>query len=237
MASTTKEIRKTIPIRNAKVTRSYLSHELAYGNGQKEKARLFTVRLTYDQTMEIRKTCANLMKEQGVAVQKDTHLLSFRPAKTYANRDTKELTPVLGTDGKPMFDLTLKVKGFTDRSGADVSASEAVKRVEFYNGDNTRTSLENEQGGEISGYTVDVNISAKMYSSPKKDGSGEVEYGVTAYVNQIRITNRPVRGFMEFEGVDDLSHGFVENADEDIAPAEEISDDVPELDLPFAIED
>lgn len=228
-------------IRGVKVTRSYLSHELTYSNGSKEQARILTVRMNQDQAMRLRKECVELMKANKLPTPEGTHLLSFKNAKTYLDRDAKTLTNVIGPDGKPMYDLTIKIKHYTNKFGQEVSAAERVGQIQIYNTDNTPVRLEDEAGQELSGYTIDLNVTLAIYSSPKKDGSGGTENGVTCYLNQIRIDSRPVRGFMEFDGLDDMSHGFSDDPDgipfpdeDDIPPTGE---SVPELDLPFEIRD
>lgn len=230
-------LRSGLKIRNVKVVRSYLMHDKVYGDGAKDPARMLVVRLDHGQASRIVKECKNLLTVNNITVEKDMHILSIKPARTYADRATKELTDVIGPDGKKMYDLTFKVKAAPDAQGHMVSAEDRVKRIGIYNTDNSQVDITQEPGGELVGDTVHINGVIQIYKSPK-DG----KYGITSYLNQIMILNRPVRGFrfdeddeaQGFTASNSFGDGFDDSIESDTASAD---GDVPNLDLPFPIDD
>lgn len=235
----TNTMRSGLKIRNVKVVRSYLMHDKVYGDGAKDPARMIVVRLDHGQAVRIIKECKALLATNNIAFENDMHILSIKPARTYVDRTTKELTDVIGPDGKKMYDLTFKIKAAPDAQGRMVSAEDRVKRIGMYNTDNSQVDITQEPGGELVGDTVHINGVIQIYKSPK-DG----KYGVTSYLNQIMILNRPVRGFRFDE--DDEAQGFAagngfdngfedESFDSEAVPTGE--GDVPNLDLPFPIDE
>ena len=234
--ATQNKSRKILPLRGVRVTRSYLTHELSFGPGKgTDPNRSITVRLSEDQAKQAQMVALDILKANGITYAKGMHIFSLKPAMTYpegAERVKDNLVPYVGPDGKRAYDLTIKIKPYNGPNGT-VSAAQRVDQIQVYNSDNTPAKISEEPGGELTGYTVDLNLMASLYYAP-----GTNQPGVTAYLNQIRITNRPVRGFQEFAGVDE-PHGFDEGYDDiPVAPAEEEAVEVnPELELPFPIDE
>ncbi len=237
-----KQTRMMYGVRNVWVKESFLSHEKVYAPGKTDPNRLLTVRCTYDQCLEVRKVLGKFMKDQGFPVNDRTHILSWKPARRYGEGEKSKdnLVPVNDENGKPMFDLTFKIKPVNSPE-VTYTAQQNAERIRYYDESSNKISLSDLPAGELSGCFIDINFAAAIYKSPT-DGT----YGVTGYINQIRVVRRPQdRGFMAIDGLDD-ENAFPQDQFNDI-PDIPMEDEGPiseapngavtDMDLPFPIDD